>query len=135
MRSILFLMIFLLVPSLGAGKDAPSAEDYMRKLACRIVMINGNPPTSITPLLDTHLDTLSFESSENTFSLKLANGRKLGAMVRRVKSRLPRDRFHVELQLDGKTLARISHIDLDIYVETVIDDQRYALHCLSDLAN
>jgi len=40
---------------------------------------------------------------------------------------------NVTLLLDGKPHLRMNHIDLDIYVETTIDGNNYALHCFGDL--
>ena len=37
------------------------------------------------------------------------------------------------MTLDGKTLLRVNHMDLDIYLEMSIDNQVFALHCFPEL--
>lgn len=130
-----FLSILLLFAAACAPvRPAPAPEpDYLRNLACRIVALSDTQPRTIQPLVDVNLDTLSADPADQTFQAVIHDGRRLGARVFRVKIKLPRDRFHVAMTLDGKPLLRTNHMDLDIYIETIIDSRRYALHCFPEL--
>jgi hypothetical protein len=76
---------------------------------------------------------MSGDPVDKTFEAAIHDGRRLAARVRQVNVALPRDRFNVAMTLDGKTLLRANHMDLDIYIETTIDEHVYALHCFPEV--
>ena len=94
-------------------------------------MVTGTQKT-ITPIADVNLDTLSSNPADQTFEAIIHDNRKLAIRIQSVKVDLPRDRFHVAMTLDGKTLLRANHMDLDIYIESTIDEHVYALHCFAE---
>jgi hypothetical protein len=96
------------------------------------VSLSGSPRT-IIPLVDVAFAAAGNEPADQTFEAAIHDGRRLGARIRQVQVTLPRDRFNVVMTLEEKTLLRANHMDLDIYIETTIDDRVYALHCFPDL--
>ena len=130
------LLVVLLCSSQSCAQKRVEIQpaDYLRNLACRIVAMTGESKQTIQPLLDANLDTLSSDAAMQTFAAVIHDNRKLGARVKHVNVRLPRDRFNVTMMLDGNVFFRTNHMDLDIYVETTIDDRVYALHCFPELA-
>lgn len=108
--------------------------ERLRNIACRIVAISWESAKTLKPLLDGNVDTLSSNPADQTVEAVIHDGRRLAVQVRHVNIRLPRDRFNVTMTLDGKVFLRTSHMDLDIYLETTIDDRVYALHCFPEFA-
>ena len=126
------LALILCVFSSCAPKRPAQQPDYLRNLGCRIVSRAAGPALALTPLVDVNLDTLSDDPADYTFGTQIGGNRMLDAAVRHVMIDLPRDRFNVTLTLDGKIHLRLNHVDLDIYVETVIDGGTYILHCFPE---
>lgn len=133
MRIFTLALTLCVLLSCAPKRQAQPQPDYLRDLACRIVSRTNGPVQALTPLADVNLDTLSDDPSDYTFGASIEGGRRLDAAVRHVAVDLPRDRFNVSLMLDHKTHLRLNHVDLDIYVETVIDDRTYALHCFPEI--
>jgi hypothetical protein len=131
-KSSAFLVVLFLLSSC-APKGLVPPFDRPRSIGCRIVSISSSSPKRITPLTDVSLDTADNDPPEQTFSAVIHDGRNIAASVRRVHVTLPRDRFNVVMTLDGRTLLRANHMDLDIYIETTIDEHVYALHCFPDI--
>lgn len=127
--------VFLLLcftAACAARRPDMLTQDQLRSLGCRIVEVAGGPVRTIAPLADVNLDALSTDEAGRSFAAEIHDRRKLSAQVRHVPVLLPRDRFNVTLSLDGKPLVRVNHMDLDIYIETTIDDRVYALHCFPE---
>lgn len=129
-----FFLLGLCVATASCAAKHPDrmSPEGLRNLACRIVEVKSGPIKTIEPVKDVNLDTLSADPGDRTFEAEIHGHRKLAAQVRHVRVLLPRDRFNVTLVLDGNMLVRINHLDLDIYVETTIDDRVYALHCFPE---
>jgi hypothetical protein len=89
----------------------------------------GGASANLRVLNDVIIDTLSKDPIDRTVSAIIAGGHKLDAGVQHVYVQMPRDRFNVDMTLDGKTHLRMNHLDLDIYLETTIDGRIYILHC------
>lgn len=132
MRIFALALILCLLPSWSPKRPEQAQPDYLRNLACRIAARSNTPAPAITPLVDVNLDTLSDDPADYTFGASIGGNRRLDASVRHVVVKLPRDRFNVSLMLDHKLHLRLNHVDLDIYVETVIDDRTYILHCFPE---
>ncbi len=109
-----------------------ASQAYLQNLACRIFE-RGSAASEIRVLSDVNIDTTSDFPARHGFSADIHEGRVLSAQVRHVKIGLPRDRFHVTLNLDGARHFRTNHMDLDIYLETVIDGRTYGLHCFPEI--
>ncbi len=141
----IFTLAFILcvIPSLASTRESqrqlqPQSQqrlqaDYLRNLVCRIVKRSKDPSVMLTPLVEVNLDALSNNPTNYTFSASINHSRRLEAAVRHVVVKLPRDRFNVSLRLDGKSYLKLNHVDLDIYIETDIDDETYILHCFPDV--
>jgi len=86
-------------------------------------------------LNEASVDTLSKDPVNHTVHAVITGGRKLGASVQHVFVDMPGERFNVAVTLDGKPHLRMSHLDLDIYLETSIDDHVYVLHCFRETDN
>jgi hypothetical protein len=132
MRISALALILCVLPTCAPGMPAQPQPDYLRNLGCRIVSRAAGPASALTPLVDVNLDTLSDDPADYTFGEQIGGNRRLDAAVRHVMIDLPRDRFNVTLTLDGKIHLRLNHVDLDIYVETVIDGGTYILHCFPE---
>lgn len=127
---IFVLVLFLCAPLTCAAKQPPKPETaLLHNIYCRIVSRTNAPAIVLTTLVDADLDTMSASAGDYTVGTTIPGNRKLAASVRHVDVNLPRDRFNVNITLDGKTHLRLNHMDLDIYVETVIDESTYILHC------
>lgn len=114
------------------GSAFAASPDDLHALGCRIVSRNAGSVPEIMPIADTSLDTLSSDAADRTFDAVLHDGRRLAVSVQHVTVRLPGDRFNVAMKLDGKTHIRMNHLDLDIYIETVIDERTYVVHCFRE---
>lgn len=132
LRSAVLGLLLCLLPACAARGPLSLPSDYLEYLACRIVSISDDRPKKIEPLADVNLDTTAGDPAAQSFETVIHNGRTLAARVQHVRSGLPRDRFNVSLAVDGKSHLRMNHVDLDIYVETSIDDRVYALHCFPE---
>lgn len=131
-RLAVLLVILHLLPACAASKPLARQPEYLHNLACRIVSRTTGPVLTLAPLIDVNLDTLSKNPADYTFGAELEGGRRLDAAVRHVDIGLPRDRFNVSLMLDRKPFVRLSHVDLDIYLEAAVDDRTYILHCFPE---
>ena len=133
-RLILSLMLLLAAadPS-EAALRTDTMPEYLKSLACRVVSRTPGGLLQFPPIVDVTLNTASERAQDYTFEATLPNGRVLTSRIQHVYVKMPRDRFNVTLLLDGKPHLRMNHIDLDIYVETTIDGNNYALHCFGDL--
>jgi hypothetical protein len=126
---VFLLLVLQALPSAAAERSAGPLPAYLHTLSCRIMAREAGQSIVLTPLAEANLDSLSAHADAYTFGATLRNGRELTAVVRHVFVKLPRERFNVALFLDGKPHLRLNHVDLDIYVETTIDNQHYILHC------
>ncbi len=120
----------------GAAKPGPAVvaadQEYLTRIACRIVHKTPGPVRHLDALIDVNVNTLSSNRADHTVSAGIHDNRRLDVAVRHVEILLPRDRFNVSMSLDGRPHLRINHMDLDLYVETVIDERTYILHCFRD---
>lgn len=126
MKKIIFLFFILSASAFCAENIKTTPEDLM----CRIVrkLPNGQPFEVITDVEG--VNTTSTNPEDYTIRGTLRNSAVLEAMVKNVKINLPRDRFLVTLKLDGKPYMRVSHIDLDIFIEISLDSETYIFHCM-----
>ena len=130
--SALSAVMTLLSSCAARQPELPGAEPFP-VLGCRIVSITKEGTVrSIRPLVDVGLDPATGTPADQVFEAPMHDGRKLGAKVQRVRTALPRERYNVALLVDGRTHLRVNHMDLDIYIETTIDGQVYALHCFPE---
>lgn len=125
-------LVLCVFSSCAPKRPAKTEPGYLRDLGCRIVSRSNGPAPALTPLVDVNLDTLSDDPADYTFGVLISGNGRLDVAVRHVAVDLPRDRFNVALMLDGKTHLLVNHVDLDIYVETVIDGRTYILHCFPE---
>lgn len=133
MKSLLYSSLALcLLTACAPKRERMLPSDVLHNLGCRITRNTGEPIRKIEPVADVNVDTVSSDPAAQTFEAAIHNNRRLGVRVRHVNIQLPRDRFNVVMTLDGKTHLRASHLDLDIYLETTIDGQAYALHCFPE---
>jgi len=121
-------------PACAPKKAGTLPPDLLRNLVCRIVTFTDGPVRSIEPLIDRNLDTLSNDPADQSLGTVIHDGRTLAARVQHVSVALPRERFNVEVTVDGATYIRINHMDLDIYLETTVQGRVYALHCFPPFA-
>jgi hypothetical protein len=114
------------------GFAASASPDHLHHLGCRIASRTAGSFPEILPLVDTNVDTLSGNAADRTFGAALHDGRRLEVSVQRVVVQQAGDRFNVAVKLDGKPYMRMNHLDLDIYLETVIAERSYVVHCFPD---
>ena len=133
MLRMIIVMLLAAAPAWATDRSEGPPGGYTKSLACRVVSKGTGSSVQFTPLADVNLNTVSGRREDGTFETKLTSGRTLTAVVQHVYVRLPRDRFNVTMLLDGKPHLRINHMDLDIFIETTIDGQAYALHCFRDI--
>ena len=129
----LILLVCLFLPACApVSTSQPPAAPRARNLVCRIATraVGENPQLRV--FVDVELDPSSADPADYTIKADIPGGRELGASVRQVIVKMPRDRFNVAMTLDGRTHLRVNHIDLDIYIETVIERQVYILHCFRE---
>lgn len=127
-----FLPLLLLMNACASQRTSEAKPAYLHNLGCRIASVAIGPPKTITPIVDVNLDTLSSNPADQTFEAIIHDNRKLTARIQSVNIDLPRDRFNVAMTLDKKTLLRVNHMDLDIYIESTIDEHVYAIHCFDE---
>jgi len=124
------LMLFCLTgPVYAEVRTTEPPPLWLKNVSCRMATRDPGPGPNIQVLIDVLLDTSSKNALENTFAVGINSGRELSASVQHVYVKMPRDRFNVIMKLDGKTHLRMNHLDMDIYLETIIDGQVYILHC------
>lgn len=100
--------------------DGPP-PDYLNHLSCRTASRSAGSSPNVVAITDVQLDTRSKRQEEMTIRAVLHNGQRLTAIVQHVHVRLPRDRFNITMQLDGKPHLRLNHVDLDTFAETTVD--------------
>jgi hypothetical protein len=81
------------------------------------------------PFVEKELLTYSFDAPRYTMSITTSSGRLLTVAVQNDFIRLPGERNHVTVFLDGKPLAKTSHQDLPLYLEVHVDDVKYRIIC------
>jgi len=133
MLRMIVVLLLAAAPAWAADRSEGPPGAFTKSLACRVVSRGAGSSVQFIPLADVNLNTVSGRREDGTFATRLHSGRTLTAVVQHVYVRLPRDRFNVTMLLDGKPHLRLNHMDLDIFVETTIDGQAYALHCFGDL--
>jgi hypothetical protein len=133
--SIRYIIVFLITAVCSAG-CAPIAQVRPDvAVTCRLAHRAFGPVRTITVLAESDLDTRNKDPNAYTLTAVIPGGRRLGATVRHVDIRMPRERFNVAVTLDGVPYLHLNHLDLDIYLEMTIDGQVYLLHCLRDLGS
>ena len=127
------VLLLAAAASSDAAMQTGAVPEYLKELACRIVSRPAGSAPQFPALVDVSLNTTSERAEDYTFDASLPNGKVLTSRIQHVYINLPRDRFNITLLLDGKPLLRMNHVDLDIYVETMIDGAGYVLHCFEDV--
>jgi len=132
MLKYVWVLMFLAAPAAAEMRTAEPPPVWLKSVGCRIVSRDAGASANFIALKDVTIDTLSKDPVEHSFHTTISGGRRLGATVQHVFVQMPRERFNVAMTLDGKTHLRLNHIDLDIYLETIIDGRIYVLHCFRD---
>ncbi|OFZ20280.1 MAG: hypothetical protein A2X94_15525 [Bdellovibrionales bacterium GWB1_55_8] len=99
----------------------------LRHIDCRIV--HRVPNDFPVVLADANINTLSKNPKDFTLNATSADGHTFTAAVWHVPTAYPTSRFWVTIQLDGKPLIRVTHIDMIIWFEWTHNGNTYALHC------
>jgi len=99
---------------------------------CRLSTRATGTVRTITALSEADLDTRGSDAAEYTIEAVLHDCRRLSVGVRHVDIRMPCERFNVVLALNDRPYLRLNNVDLDIYLETAIDERIYLLHCFRD---
>lgn len=126
MKKLVYVFLFLVSAPLW-GADSPSEYNYLTEINCRI---GERTSEGISIITESDLDTTSKDPDKFSFTTNIHDGKKITTYLKHVQIALPGDRFMVTLKLDNEILLRISHIDLDLYLEQTIDGHRYLLHCM-----
>jgi hypothetical protein len=130
--SVLLAMMFFLPPR-ASGRPALPGPELSTVLGCRIVQVTGaGARRMFRPLVDVSLDPAVGTAGDEAFEAFMPGGRKIGAKVKRVRTALPGSRYNATLFVDGQTHLRVNHMDLDIYIETTIDEAVFILHCFPE---
>jgi hypothetical protein len=119
----------------ASGRPALPGPELTTVLGCRIVSVTGEGSRRVfQPLVDVSLDPAVGTSGNEVFEAVMPGGRKIGAKVQRVRTALPGGRYNATLLVDGQTHLRVNHMDLDIYIETTIEEAVFILHCFPETA-
>lgn len=85
---------------------------------------------NVKPFIEKDLETQSKHRSHYTMETSTRSGKRLSVEVMNVSIRLPGERNHISVFLDGKPLAKTSHQDLPLYLEVHVDDVKYRIICI-----
>jgi hypothetical protein len=103
--------------------------------------LHGNNDTAELPLpcgiydqtaksfISKDLATYSFDAPRYTMAIKTKNGKRMTVEVQNVFIKLPGERYHVSVFVNGKPFAKTSHQDLPLYLEVHVDDEKYRIIC------
>jgi len=131
LKYVLILLCFA-APAAAEVRTIGPSPLWLNSVVCRIVSREGGTSPMLRALNEASVDTLSKDPVNHTVHAIITGGRKLDASVQHVFVDMPGERFNVAVTLDGKPHLRLSHLDLDIYLETSIDDHIYVLHCFRE---
>lgn len=120
MTSLKSIILLLLLP-FAAHADVNKTLD---PLPCGIY------DESVKPLVEKDLETQKTDSAGYTMGITTKSGKKLSVEVKSVEIKLPGERNHVSVFLDGKPLAKTSHQDVPIYLEVHVDNEKYRVICV-----
>lgn len=81
------------------------------------------------PFIAKDLVTQSFDAPRHTMAIMTKSGKRLTVEVQNVLIRLPGERYHVSVSVNGKPYAKTSHQDLPLYLEVHVDDVKYRIIC------
>jgi hypothetical protein len=119
-----FILIFVLCFS---TKIFSQSADDLKSINCRIV--EKIKTGELRLISEAELDTTSKNPDDYSFTANIADEKILKAYVQNVKTAYPNERFWVTLELQGQRLLRVIHIDMEIYLEQMIAEHNYILHC------
>jgi hypothetical protein len=81
------------------------------------------------PFITKDLVTQSFDAPRHTMAILTKRGKRLAVEVQNVMIRLPGERYHVSVFVNGKPYAKTSHQDLPLYLEVHVDNVKYRIIC------
>lgn len=117
-RNILLFIFLVLLFSLHGKNDTAELP-----LPCGIY------DEAAKSFISKELVTLSSDAPLYTMTIMTKSGKRLAVEVQNVRIKLPGERYHVSVFVNGKSYAKTSHQDLPLYLEVHVDDEKYRIIC------
>jgi len=117
---ILIIMLLLLLP----GPVRADSNKVVGPLSCGIY------DQAVKPFIQAELETQHANRSHYTMEITIPGNKRLTVEVKNVLIKMPGERNHVTVWLDGKLFAKTSHQDVPLSLEVYIDEVKYRIICV-----
>ncbi len=119
-RTIIIMLLLLMMP-VAARADVGKV---VKPLHCGIYDYN------VVPFVEKELETQHADPLRYTMETTTKSGKRLTIQVKNVSIKMPGERNHVTVFVDGKLFAKTSHQDVPLSLEVYIDDVKYRIICV-----